>query len=155
MLLQGLEREGLRLDGRDAGDALHRPEKRFLGRETGGLPRAEVGLAELDDDLEVQAAAAHHALHAHEAGHRLDRREHLGQGGLRGGERGLIVVARPLHAPLAGDVLEGHVLGNCRLRGGRGGSKRARETGWHSARAAESQGGVHHGMGGQVFVGRR
>ena len=70
-----------------------------------GAPRRRV---QLDDDLEVQAATTHDALHAHHARRGLDVAQHAVKRRLCGHQRGVVVVLRPLAAPLASDVVSRH-----------------------------------------------
>ena len=144
LTLHGHERERLRLHEANAINSLHLRENRSLRLEALSLPLAEALRVERSDDLEVQAAAAHDALDALRALHRLQSRQVLVEHVLERRERRLVVIGRPLAAHFARDGVEGDVgrdVYHCACRYSAG-KARAR---CHRTSGTESQaGGSEH-----------
>eukprot|EP00756_Hemistasia_phaeocysticola_P026421 Hpha_TRINITY_DN16060_c0_g3::TRINITY_DN16060_c0_g3_i2::g.119442::m.119442 len=108
------ERVGLRLHLADTGDLLHRVQEGRLRRERLLLPLLEELSPHRDDQLVVLLAPAHNALQRLQPGHlrdvRVQRVHHL----LDLGEGELLLVVRPLHAPLTRHNVVGHIVRDLR-----------------------------------------
>lgn len=101
---------GLGLNLRDTLDLLGLGEEDLLRAEGALSPLVEGLGIKADDDTDVHAATADHALDLLKALDLLDVGLDLVDELLESDKGGLVVVRRPLHAPLAGDGVKRHAF---------------------------------------------